>query len=61
MENILSSPCTNHCFVPPGSDLCSGCFRTIKEIVDWINFTENERTEILKKIDQRKKEHGKIK
>lgn len=59
MENILQSPCTNNCFVPPGTDICMGCFRSIKEIIDWINLTDNERNEVLKKIDQRKKEHGK--
>lgn len=61
MENILQSPCTNNCFVPPGKDICLGCFRSIKEIIDWINLTDNERNEVLKKIDERKKEHGKIK
>ncbi|MBS3945721.1 MAG: DUF1289 domain-containing protein [Melioribacter sp.] len=59
MGNILQSPCTNNCFVPPGTDICMGCFRSIKEIIDWINLTDNERNEVLKKIDQRKKEHGK--
>ncbi|MEW6506494.1 MAG: DUF1289 domain-containing protein [Bacteroidota bacterium] len=60
MENILRSPCTNQCFVPSGMDLCIGCYRTINEIIEWINLTENERIEILKKIDERKKEYGKI-
>jgi predicted Fe-S protein YdhL (DUF1289 family) len=59
MENILRSPCTNNCFVPPGTDLCTGCYRTIKEIIDWINLTEKERNEVLEKIDKRKIDHGK--
>lgn len=59
MDNILQSPCTNNCFVPPGTEICIGCFRSIKEIIDWINLTDYERNEVLKKIEQRKKEHGK--
>ncbi len=60
MDNIVQSPCTNNCFVPHGTDICLGCFRSIKEIIDWINLTDYEKNEVLKKIDQRKKEHGKI-
>lgn len=60
MESVLQSPCTNQCFVPPGTNLCTGCFRTVNEIIDWINLTEEERVEVLKKLDERKKENGKI-
>lgn len=59
MENVVQSPCNNQCFVPPGSDLCMGCFRTIKEIIEWLNLSNLERDEIIKKIELRKKEHGK--
>jgi hypothetical protein len=61
MEQIINSPCTNECFVPPGTDLCMGCFRTIKEIMVWIKLTDEQKNELLNKIEIRKNAYGKIK
>lgn len=60
MEEAVHSPCTNRCYVPPGTDICTGCYRTIKEIIDWLNFTHDERKKVLKKIENRIKENEKI-
>lgn len=60
MEETVHSPCTNRCFVPPGTNLCTGCYRIIQEIIDWMNFTDDERNEVLKKIDNRKKANEQI-
>lgn len=59
MESSVTSPCNNLCFIPPGSELCTGCFRSIKEIIEWLNYSEEQKKEILKKIEERKKEYGK--
>jgi len=32
-----------------------GCFRTIDEIIKWINFSDEERKEIMLKIQIREK------
>lgn len=61
MKSIVHSPCNSHCFIPPGSDLCTGCFRTIREIIGWLSFPDLQKKEILQKIEQRKREYGKIK
>ncbi|MBN1250834.1 MAG: DUF1289 domain-containing protein [Bacteroidales bacterium] len=34
-------------------DLCTGCYRTKEEIINWINYSEKEREEIYKKIIER--------
>lgn len=60
MEDAVHSPCTNQCFVPTGTNLCTGCFRTIQEIIDWLNLTKDQRNEVLKKVDNRKKMNEKI-
>ncbi|MDQ7817677.1 MAG: DUF1289 domain-containing protein [Melioribacteraceae bacterium] len=60
MEDTVHSPCTNQCFVPPGTNLCTGCYRTIQEIIDWLNLTDDGKVEILKRIDYRKKVNEKI-
>lgn len=60
MENVIPSPCNNHCFIPPGSVLCSGCFRTINEIIEWLNLSNEQKKEILRKIEERKRNMEKL-
>ena len=33
-----------------------GCFRTMDEILGWINYSEEQKNEVYKLIEQRKKE-----
>lgn len=57
MEYSIESPCTNRCFVPPDSDICTGCFRTINEIINWIDYTDEQRSDKIAKIEQRKRDY----
>lgn len=36
------------------SNICQGCFRTIQEITNWVNSSENEKLDILDRIEKRK-------
>jgi predicted Fe-S protein YdhL (DUF1289 family) len=53
-ENIKAPKvCINKCKYDE-FDLCSGCYRTKKEIVDWIDYTENQKFEVIEKIKIRR-------
>ncbi len=44
----VPSPCTREC-VLEGS-LCTGCGRTIEEIINWSHFTDEEKETIIKRV-----------
>jgi uncharacterized protein len=50
----ISSPCTNKCSIDHETNLCVGCYRTMEEIIRWLEFTLKEKEEILDKIRIRK-------
>ena len=47
------SPCINVCRMDAHSGLCSGCGRTIEEIVAWAAADGEQKREILANIMQR--------
>lgn len=49
------SPCKNECSISSQTGLCSGCFCTLKEIVDWETATLGERGLILERVEERRK------
>ena len=49
------SPCRATCKLN-ADDLCIGCYRNIKEIVNWNKKSSSEKTAILKRIEQRRAE-----
>lgn len=53
MEN-KDSPCIEICIMDEGNDLCTGYYRNIDEITNWVNYSSHEREEILKEIEERK-------
>jgi predicted Fe-S protein YdhL (DUF1289 family) len=38
--------------------MCSGCFRTVDEVRDWIEMTDEERLAVIAELDERCKIHG---
>jgi predicted Fe-S protein YdhL (DUF1289 family) len=52
MMNQLSfeSPCINNCKLNEITNICEGCGRTIKEIMQWTFMTNEERKEIMKRV-----------
>ena len=55
MMNQLSfeSPCINNCKLNEITNICEGCGRTIKEIMQWTFMTNEERKEIMKRVGGR--------
>jgi len=54
-KDEIKSPCIKICKIDEESKLCLGCFRTIDEISSWIFIDENEKKNILKRVEERKK------
>ena len=42
---VIESPCINVCTVIDGE--CVGCYRTEKQIEDWLFYTDEEREKIM--------------
>ena len=55
---MLNSPCDGNCRLDYKTKICMGCFRTMDEILKWINLTDKQRLSINELAEQRKKEHA---
>ena len=49
-QKNFESPCINNCKLNEISNICDGCGRTIKEIMQWTLMTVEERKEIMKRL-----------
>lgn len=47
----MESPCNKICKLEQG--ICIGCGRSIKEIVDWVKYTDEERKKIMERLRRR--------
>ena len=50
----IKSPCRQICRYDENK-VCVGCYRTMKEIVGWIDYTDKQKLEVWKKIGKRRK------
>jgi predicted Fe-S protein YdhL (DUF1289 family) len=48
----MKTPCISICKINKDG-LCIGCKRTLKEISNWIKYTEYEREKILRELKNR--------
>ena len=46
----FESPCNNNYKLNEKNDICEGCGRTIKEIMNWKFMTNEERKVIIKRV-----------
>jgi predicted Fe-S protein YdhL (DUF1289 family) len=49
----VPSPCLSVCRLDPASGWCTGCLRTLDEITDWRDLSDNEKRYIWKQLPQR--------
>ncbi|MCX6230321.1 MAG: DUF1289 domain-containing protein [Bacteroidetes bacterium] len=56
MEEI-KSPCKSICKYD-ANRVCVGCYRTSKEIVNWITLTNDEKKAVLESIEKRKSDNS---
>lgn len=52
----ISSPCNGICIMDEDTGLCVGCLRTSDEIANWEEYSEEQRTEVLREITRREAE-----
>ena len=46
----FESPCIKNCKLNEITNICVGCGRTIKEIMQWTLMTDEDRKEIMKRV-----------
>tara|TARA_Y100000746_G_C15229781_1_gene336890 strand:+ start:92 stop:361 length:270 start_codon:yes stop_codon:yes gene_type:complete len=50
----IQSPCVKICLIHPLERICTGCYRTIEEIVSWSSITDMDRKSIILELPKRK-------
>ena len=53
MINEVESPCISICRYE--DEVCAGCGRTVDEVVEWYNFTNDEKQAVLNRIEKESK------
>ncbi len=54
----VPSPCVKICVLDPDTRMCRGCFRSIDEVAEWVEYSPEEKLAVLERIAQRRKEAG---
>ncbi len=49
----MQSPCVNICTLDARAETCTGCWRTLDEIVQWASLTAAERARIMAELPAR--------
>lgn len=52
-QSKIESPCIKFCAVDGTHGICLGCGRTLKEIGGWMQFDDQQRTDIMKTLPDR--------
>lgn len=55
LSGEVPSPCVNVCQMHLEKGYCVGCLRTIDEIAYWLDMPDEEKREVLARIEQRRK------
>jgi uncharacterized protein len=50
----VPSPCTSVCRIDPAIGLCEGCLRTIDEIIQWRQLTDEAKLAVWAEIESRR-------
>ena len=49
----IQSPCIKICVIHPSERLCTGCFRSLEEIGQWSQSTDQDRNRIMDELPSR--------
>jgi predicted Fe-S protein YdhL (DUF1289 family) len=52
------SPCIKKCILDETLTYCTGCHRTLSEIQEWSRVSPRRQQEILRNVEERKKQEG---
>lgn len=50
----IASPCVKKCRLSDSKTHCISCYRTLDEIANWKNFTEEQKIDTINQLEQRK-------
>lgn len=50
----VESPCVDVCRIDPATGLCTGCLRTLDEIVDWAAADRAAKLAVLERVARRR-------
>lgn len=51
-NTVVESPCVGICSLDE-QDICSGCYRNVQEIIDWMSMDNAQREDVLRKCKER--------
>jgi uncharacterized protein len=51
---VPDSPCIAVCIMDPASGFCRGCYRSIREIAGWLDFSPDEKRRVVADAAARK-------
>jgi predicted Fe-S protein YdhL (DUF1289 family) len=51
-NTAVESPCLGICSLDE-QDICSGCYRNVQEIIDWMSMDNAQREDVLRKCKER--------
>ncbi|HRY07311.1 MAG TPA: DUF1289 domain-containing protein [Hyphomicrobiaceae bacterium] len=54
----MKSPCRDICTMDQETGLCSGCARTLEEIMAWASLSDSERERIMSLLPERMRKAG---
>lgn len=54
----LTSPCVGVCQINAKTKFCLGCFRTLREVVHWSRYDDDQKREVLLALRERQAEAG---
>ncbi len=56
-EKPVPSPCVSVCLLDH-DDICQGCYRSAREIREWLLLDNSERREVLTRAVTRRRQHN---
>ena len=57
-DRTVASPCISVCVMDEASGLCAGCYRTLDEIADWGNLSNEGKRAVIDELAARRNRHG---
>jgi len=53
--STIESPCVDICQLNTKTGICTGCFRTMDEISQWIELSDDDKREVLRTAKDRER------
>ncbi len=53
--STIESPCVDICQLNMKTGICTGCFRTMDEISQWIELSDDDKREVLRTAKDRER------